>query len=411
MNNNADYRKYAVLYVDDEAQSLKYMGKAMQADVEVLTATSVAEAEKVLASAADRIAVVISDQRMPGETGVELLTRVRAAHPHIVRILTTAYSDLDSAIDAVNSGAIFRYITKPWDIRELRGTLLRAIDYHIAQKERDILLREKLSVLQRMLIIDRVRSFTVLSMGLASRLRNSMNALKVFLDHAPMEATQPAEDSSVAWSDVWGLAQQESRRVLTAVQDVVEQTAGRDYTFNDEVPVAQLVEQALAEAGTDGKISFTSAEGLAPVRCEWPMLGRMLRTLIDRVRHLTPAGAGVQITASAVDDVWGTPGVRLNITSQGPAWSPKQMLQLFTAVMPAAQRAGDHESDLLLAFFITYHHGGNLVVHPGGEASAQPGIEVRLPFDPRATPDLPLEDDWLERMFVHCDGWSSLGGD
>lgn len=196
MRKTTDYSKYAILFVDDEPQSLKYMHKALQDDIEVLIADGVAAGKQLLTQHADKIAVVISDQRMPGASGVELLSHVRAHHANIVRILTTAYSDLDSAIDAVNSGAIFRYITKPWNIRELRGTVLRAVDFHIAQKERDLLLREKLSVLQRMLIIDRIRSFTVLSMGLANRLRNSVNALKVFLDHAPANSLDSVDGGS-----------------------------------------------------------------------------------------------------------------------------------------------------------------------------------------------------------------------
>src|SRR6266550_2311348 len=105
-----DYRKYAVLYVDDEVQSLKYFEKAYSKEFRVLTAASVDDALELLRLDGDNIGVIITDQRM-------------------LRMLTTAYSDIDSAIEAVNSGAIYKYVVKPWVVRELRGTLLRAMEF------------------------------------------------------------------------------------------------------------------------------------------------------------------------------------------------------------------------------------------------------------------------------------------
>src|ERR1700722_2201945 len=126
MANGYDYKKFALLYVDDEEQSLKYFHKSYDKDFRVLTAPGVAEARAILDREGDSVGVVMTDQRMPGKTGVDLLGHLREVRPGIVRILTTAYSDIESAIDAVNSGAIYKYVVKPWNLRDLRGTLLRA---------------------------------------------------------------------------------------------------------------------------------------------------------------------------------------------------------------------------------------------------------------------------------------------
>ena len=182
MVTNHDYRQFTILYVDDEAQALKYFRKALEKDFEILTAENVEEARKILAEQADRIGILVCDQRMPGERGTDLLASARTDYPGIIRVLTTAYSDLDSAIEGVNSGAIYKYIVKPWDVRDLRGVLLRAMDFFIVQRQRDSLLREKLSVLQRMMVSDRIRSLAVLAAGLSHHIRNSMSALKTFLD-------------------------------------------------------------------------------------------------------------------------------------------------------------------------------------------------------------------------------------
>ncbi len=120
----------AVLYVDDEPQSLKYFLRAFSGDFQILTAQSVADAEALLAEESERIGVLISDQRMPVETGVQLLDRVKARYPQIVRVLTTAYADLHDAVAAVNRGEIHRYILKPWDVEALREELHAAMELY-----------------------------------------------------------------------------------------------------------------------------------------------------------------------------------------------------------------------------------------------------------------------------------------
>ena len=122
--------KFAVLYVDDEEQALKYFRKGLEKDFRILTAADVAGALTILEQDASSIGVVITDQRMPGKSGVDLLSEIRQRWPAIVRILITAYTDVDSAIAAVNSGAVYKYITKPADFVLLRQILTEAMGVH-----------------------------------------------------------------------------------------------------------------------------------------------------------------------------------------------------------------------------------------------------------------------------------------
>ncbi|MGB0722648.1 MAG: ATP-binding protein [Gammaproteobacteria bacterium] len=126
--DSAGGRGFGILYVDDEPMSLKYFERAYGREFPIHVAASVDEARALLEEHGDRIGVVIADQRMPGTTGLELLAALRQEAPCIERMLTTAYMDLESAIEAVNSGEIFRYVVKPWDIETLRGYLHEAMD-------------------------------------------------------------------------------------------------------------------------------------------------------------------------------------------------------------------------------------------------------------------------------------------
>lgn len=146
----------AILFVDDEATAVKYFQRAIGQLAPVVTGGSVEEGKALLDAHAGSLAVLVSDQRMPGEYGNELLRYARERYPHIVRILTTAYSELDQTVEAVNQGQIHRYIKKPWDITALRMELKQALELAGLRKERDQLLREKLSVLQKQTVATRV---------------------------------------------------------------------------------------------------------------------------------------------------------------------------------------------------------------------------------------------------------------
>jgi two-component system probable response regulator PhcQ len=150
-----DYQKCAILYVDDEEKSLKYFTRAFGDKFKVLSAANASDGYRLLEQHRDEIALLITDQRMPGEKGVEFLQRARQLHPTAIRILTTAYSDFDVIIDAVNSAAISKCVTKPWDISELEVILKEACERYAEQRERDLLLEATSSVQQETTATDR----------------------------------------------------------------------------------------------------------------------------------------------------------------------------------------------------------------------------------------------------------------
>lgn len=118
--------KHPILVVDDEAEILFSLRGLLRQEFELHTAESGAEALDIMQRHV--IHVIMTDQRMPQMTGVELLQRARGACPEAVRIIFTGYADIKAVIDAINQGQIFRYLTKPWDPDELVSTLRLACD-------------------------------------------------------------------------------------------------------------------------------------------------------------------------------------------------------------------------------------------------------------------------------------------
>ena len=117
---------FPVLVVDDEPDNLDAIRFNFGKTFTLLPATSGDEA--LALSRRHDVAVIVTDQRMPRMTGLDLLRAAREVRPDAVGIIMTAYTDVDVLIEAINIGRIYRYVTKPWDAKELRGILTHAIE-------------------------------------------------------------------------------------------------------------------------------------------------------------------------------------------------------------------------------------------------------------------------------------------
>jgi len=120
--------KYKILVVDDEPANLRVLEKLFRRDFIVLTAPSGAAALQLLDQ--HDVALLITDQRMPQMTGIELLKIVTTLRPHMVRMILTGYTDVDALVEAINGGQVYKYVTKPWNNQDLQLTVSRAIQHY-----------------------------------------------------------------------------------------------------------------------------------------------------------------------------------------------------------------------------------------------------------------------------------------
>lgn len=411
-----DYKKFAILYVDDEEKSLKYFKRALEDDFEIYTANSPSEGLKIVEEQGRDIGIIMTDQRMPDETGVEFLEKTRPINPRAIRMLVTAFSDLNAAIDAVNTGAIYKYITKPWEPQELEVTLKRAMEFYIVQSERDILLREKLSALHKMVITDRVISLGVLAAGLGHHVRNAMVAIRTFIDLAPEMLHREQADLDELrhpefWNSFYGKVQKKVKFVIDLLDGLDEAATTPNGYSGDRVRLHEVVANSwndfrneFAEAGLNAE--FQIPKDLPELEVDNLKFPRLIELLFrDAVISLN-SGNTLSVEASAVSTGSPDPEVKLSISDDGPGLPEDAVASLFDPFFLRADKPQEYGINLMACYFIVYHHGGRI------EVDSQPGKGVRMDiYLPLKAKPLAAENDskdFLNKVMMNDRLWEKL---
>jgi len=415
MDNLYDYKKFAILYVDDEEKSLKYFERAFGDEFRVLTASNAQDGLKLLQQHADDIGLLLTDQRMPGEKGVWLLEHARRLRPRILRILVTAYSDFDAAITAVNSGAIYRYVSKPWDPPQFELTLRHGLEFFIVQAERDQLLFEKMSVLRNMMIADRIVSLGLLAAGLSHQIRNSLVAVKTFLDLAPKKmAEERASTNGLRnpefWKDYHQNVQSQMEKINGLLKDLWSASENPSAPFADEVSLRQIVDDALAAlrdqfAARRIEVENRIPDSLPALKVDRLKFRRLFELLLKEELSTLPAGSRVSFSAG-LESGGAKPEITVQIADNGPGLPQDALRVVFDPFVVRDSVPSEYGINLMACFFIVHHHGGKI------DAKSQPGrgttFTLRLPLQPERAAPPSDETDFLQKALLNGELWQKL---
>jgi signal transduction histidine kinase len=138
-------------------------------------------------------------------------------------------------------------------------------------------------------------------------------------------------------------------------------------------------------------------KNLRPLRCNRDMLVQLLAILLRRLQPAGEAASDIAVTASEAPNVWGTPGVSIGISGTGPGWDADKLAGIFTPFFQVDGNPQDLGLDLLSAFFIAYHHGGDLAIQ---KTPQPPGFILQLPYEPSLATRPTLETNCLEKVFT-----------
>jgi len=412
MPNAYNHKKFAVLYVDDVEESLVGFTRAFGDDFRILTANNAQDGLKLLEQHADEIGILMTDQRMPGEKGVWLLERARALRPQILRILVTAYTDMDAAIAAVNSGAIYKYLTKPWKPAELELTLKQGLEFFMLARERDQLLHEKMSVLRNMMIADRIVSLGLLAAGLSHHIKNSMVAVKTFLELAPLKMAEEKGDAhNLRDPDFWREYHQNVQGQIEKINHLLGdlRTASENKTgqaFADEIQLRSVIASCVDRqrepfAARRIEVANEVSEALPPLPVDRPKFERLVELLLRDELAMLPAGS--RITFSA--ELQGAE-MAIQLTDNGPALPQEALRVVLDPFAVTSGTPSEYGINLMACFFIVHHHGGRI------EAQNLPGTGnrfiIRLPLQPSASaPDF-SDTEFLKKTLLSDELWNKL---
>lgn len=417
MQNLYDYKKFAILYVDDEEKSLKYFDRAFSEQFRIFTASNAQDGYRLLEQHKDEIGLIMTDQRMPGEKGVQFLEKARLLRPRIIRILVTAFSDLDAAIQAVNTGAIYKYITKPWEVPLLETTLKRGLEFFLVQRERDQLLREKMTVLHKMVITDRVISLGVMAAGLGHHIRNALVAVRTFLDLAPEMLHREDLDMEDLrhphfWNEFYEKVQARVKKIVELLDDIGGVSSKPSFNFTTQTRLHEALAAALQKASPElaAKEILVHTEippDLPPLLVDYPKFCRLLELLCRDEAINLPPRSRVNIRARQI--AGGAPEsahIEIQIQDNGPGLPHDALRSVFDPFYSRGDNPQEFGLNLIACYFIIYHHGGRIEIH--SEKGQGVTFVIQLPVNPKAIADVEEGRDFLTKVMMNDRLWEKL---
>jgi two-component system probable response regulator PhcQ len=329
-------------------------------------------------------------------------------------MLATAYSDMDAAVAAVNSGAIYKYVSKPWDPPQLETTLKRALEFFLVQRERDHLLTEKMAVLHNMMIADRIVSLGLLAAGLSHHIRNSLVAVKTFLDLAPSKLKEESLDMTQLrnpdfWKDYYQNVQKQIEKITTMLRDLWVVSEEKKFEFNHQVQLREVLNavlESLIPQLTAKNITVDNQvpETLPVLMEDRPKFTRLFELMLkDEIVHL-PAGGRIDLSGCVPLDA--PSEVEVQVRDNGPGL-PKEALRLiFDPFAVRSDSPMEYGINLMACYFIVHHHGGRI------EAQSEEGkgtiFTIRLmqnPNQPQAAVD---NTEFLQKVLLNETVWDKM---
>jgi CheY-like chemotaxis protein len=365
-----------LLLVDDEPENLAVLSTLLEDDCEIEQAASGPEA-LALIEKRPPFAAVISDQRMPGMTGMELLSELSRRTPDTVRMMLTAYSDLGPMLAAVNEGAVYRFFVKPWNPEEMRSAVADAFWLHdtrvaltrvvevLATRKRD--LERTLEHLRRaqgeLLAAERLSTVGRFSAGIAHNIRNSLTVMMNLLE---LVQQNPAEQQVLASAQ---RAFETLEALLRLVNDVNALGKGKLSTAQ-RTPVemepflSRLCTGFAAEpAGRDRQVTVTLAPNARVLLVDPNRIRQALLALLRSVAQATAKDAPIEIVVQPLER--GTTCFEVMSPPVGMAPGPGSNSNRRPSA-PAPTFA-EIELGLEISRVVADAHGGRVVVRPRPE--------------------------------------------
>lgn len=358
---NTPFTDYGILYIDDELKSLKYFEAIFGDLAPIHIASSPEDGFAIFQKHHETIGLVLSDKKMPNESGLDLLKRIRAVDPKPLRFLVTAFSDLDVAVDALNDGLLYAYLTKPWDPDELEHRLVKAMSHFSLARERDRLIQEKSEAIDHLIMADKAASIGILSTGLNHHMRNALTVMRTFYDMLPYQLEEELEGGPkdvVFWKEYYDEVGSQIDRMTSMLSNLAEGTRLRRTAADDLINLAAVMEEAgtaVLNAHSDIQFSII-VEGEAPVITgDAKRIAQMSRFLFEDSRSTLKNGGEIEIRISSPK---GGGMVETRFIDNGELLPEEDLARVFDPFFVRANKPEELGTHLMACYLTVFQHGG-----------------------------------------------------
>jgi len=391
---NLKFEKFGILYVDDEVKSLKYFREIFEDLAPIYTAENGEEGFEVFQKHRHEIGIVLSDQRMPGESGLSFLQRLRECDERPLRILVTAFADLNMAVEALNEGLLYSYLTKPWDPGELEGKLGRALENFCLRSERDELLRDKAEAFQQLMMAEKAATIGVLSSGLNHHMRNALTVIQPFFDMIPDQLREEiggekGPNDTSFWSDYYKDVEQQLKRITSILSNLSEGAARQGESssgssFEQNVDIVAVIETAAQKAlAGDDSITFVlrNEDGVPSISVDTQKISRMAFLLIQEAKMNIVEEGEIEIVVSrSPADSSRQESIRIMCMDNGSPIPESSRKHLFDPFYVRADKPGEVGMNLMTCYLTVFQHGGTIKAE--GLEDGRNAINIILPLEP-----------------------------
>lgn len=386
---STQFSDFGILYIDDEIKSLKYFEAIFENLAPIYLAKSPEEGFSLFEENHSRIGIVVSDQRMPNESGLTLLQRIREVDPRPLRFLVTAFSDLDVAVDSLNDGLLYSYLTKPWDPQELEHRLSKAMTHFMIVREREQLILDKSEAVRQLMMADKAASIGILSTGLNHHLRNALTVLRTFYDLLPFQLEEELDKEpkdTVFWSEYYGEVGNQIDRMTSILTNLSEGTKADCLRMEEGIDLSDLLSHAGAmvlENSPHITFSIRKDTAIPSLVGDPQKLAQMGRFLFEESRSTLPKGGAVEVRLAAIDD-----GATVEVTfiDNGELIPEVDLERLFDPFFVRSNKPEELGTNLMACYLTVYHHGGT--IRAARTTDDRNAVIFTLPVVPIEDPDM-----------------------
>ncbi|MCB0356980.1 MAG: hybrid sensor histidine kinase/response regulator, partial [Bdellovibrionales bacterium] len=270
--------KYEILLVDDEIDNVDALERLFRKSYTVHKATSGKQALEILRQN-PHIALILSDQRMPEMTGVELLKKSIKTHPDTLRILLTGYTDIESIVSSINKGEVYRYLNKPWDPVDLKNTIDKAIEKFKLRQEL-VEKNQKLQVaLNELKSLDQAKTnFMIL---INHELKTPLTVMTSFLDL--LKESSLDEEQSM-FVDRIDKSRQRLQNMINATLELVSAETGQMKVNKKSVSTQKLaseIEHQFLQLNNKQQLTFVSQVEDSKVKIDSELIKSVVYKLLE----------------------------------------------------------------------------------------------------------------------------------